>query len=269
MTSSENIGELAGARAKAQAKFPAIGKDKTAKIKTKTGGEYSYDYADLATCFEAVRPALSENGLSVMQPVGMSGDVLVTTILAHSSGQWVSGELSMPVADKTDPRAVASAITYARRYGLLSLLGVAPSEEDDDGATAATKKSGTGYAVTAPSPALADPRGEGKAIASPIPSGPAGPEDGKLYVRAIQSKATKNAKVTRYELTLSTGEMVATINSRLAGLAEQACQDGRAVDIETKRTSFGTDLVSLKYADSQPEYTDLEPPPFDDSSIPF
>ena len=131
MQRSEQIGQLAAALALAQAKFRAIGKDKTAKIQSQKGS-FSYTYADLATVVEATRLALSEQGLSVLQPVRMAdGQIIVTSVLAHKSGEWLSEEMAWPVAS-ADNRSIGSGITYARRHAYLALVGGAATDEDDD-----------------------------------------------------------------------------------------------------------------------------------------
>jgi hypothetical protein len=122
---SEQINKLATALAKAQAKIEGATKDKT-------NPHFRSSYADLASVWDACRSALTSNGLSVSQTAGASEDgrVRVTTILMHSSGQWLCDDLVMkPVKD--DPQGVGSCITYARRYALAAIVGVAP--EDDDG----------------------------------------------------------------------------------------------------------------------------------------
>jgi len=134
------LGELAAALTKAQTAFPKIVKDKTAKVPTKSGGEYSYRYADLATLIEAVRKPLAENGLAFVQlmDVGVAGaagqqyPVLLTRLL-HTGGG--SLESRYPMLSHDRPQEMGSEITYARRYTLSALLGVA-SEDDDDGAAA-------------------------------------------------------------------------------------------------------------------------------------
>lgn len=133
MNRSEQINELAAALAKAQGQMPAIKKDKTADIPTKAGGRYSYNYADLATIMEAIRQPLADNGLALIQTVE-TGDrlVAVETMLAHTSGQWISHQIGLSVDG--DIRAIGSAITYGRRYGIV-LTGVV-TEEDDDGESA-------------------------------------------------------------------------------------------------------------------------------------
>lgn len=138
MNRSEQIDALAGALAKAQAIIKNAPKDNTAKA-----GAYSYNYATLAGTWEACRKALTDNGLSVAQPVETDGPaVRVTTILLHASGQWISETLTM-VAKDSMPQSIGSAITYGRRYGFGAMVGVA-TEEDDDGATAQQGKATNG-----------------------------------------------------------------------------------------------------------------------------
>ena len=140
MEMSTEIGEIAGALAKAQSGLGKLIASKTAKLKGSAKGsgkayEYSYTYADLADALEACRATLNAEGISVLQlPATPQGNgIEVTTMLAHSSGQWLrSDPLFMPV--KGGAQDVGSAITYARRYQLLAMVGLAP--EDDDGAAA-------------------------------------------------------------------------------------------------------------------------------------
>ena len=129
------IGQLAAALAKAQAAFPKVLKDREAKIESPRG-RYSYRYADLASLIEAVRKPLADNGLAYVQPIriGPNGHVLVTRLL-HISGASLESEYML--RDHERPQEMGSEITYARRYALSALLGVA-SEEDDDGTAAQT-----------------------------------------------------------------------------------------------------------------------------------
>jgi hypothetical protein len=149
MTSAE-IGELAKALAAAQGEFPAIPKDCTAKVKTKSGSEYSFRYADLETILAVVRPVLSRHGLALMVDVEAcevnlpaSRDKPSTTLgmaarvrLMHSSGQWIE---SRPLAVPCDPealgrqyaQAVGSAATYATRYAIEAALSVRATEDTD------------------------------------------------------------------------------------------------------------------------------------------
>ena len=128
-----NLGELAAALAKAQAAFPRVLKDRTAKIAS-TKGEYSYKYADLASLLDAVRKPLSDNGLALTQPIEITDKGMVLhTMLLHSSGTHLDSYYALATHDR--PQEMGSEITYSRRYTAGSILGIA-SEEDDDGAAA-------------------------------------------------------------------------------------------------------------------------------------
>lgn len=131
-TMSPAINELATALAKAQGAMENALKDTSNPF-------FKSKYADLASVWGAARKPLSDNGLSVIQTTNGDTDVVtVITTLFHSSGQWIRGTLRMrPV--KNDPQGVGSCITYARRYALAAMVGVAPEEDDGE---AATRRSG-------------------------------------------------------------------------------------------------------------------------------
>jgi hypothetical protein len=121
---SESIGELAAALAKAQG---AMGAAK----KGAANPYFKSSYADLADIVAAIKEPLSVNGLAYAQTTDVSDswDVSVETMLLHSSGQWISGTLTMKPT-KSDPQGIGSCITYARRYGLQAMVGI-PAEDDD------------------------------------------------------------------------------------------------------------------------------------------
>jgi len=130
MQKSDSIAALAAALAKAQSE---MGTAKKAAINP----HFRSRYADLASVWEAARTPLAKNGLAVIQTSDDSerGACIITT-LVHSSGEWISGRLTLPVS-KADAQGYGSAITYARRYGLSAILGIA-ADDDDDG-NAATR----------------------------------------------------------------------------------------------------------------------------------
>jgi hypothetical protein len=129
---SATIGKLALALSKAQGVM-------TGAAKANENPFFHSKYADLASVWDACRGPLSSNELAVIQTVVPSsgpGKIAIETLLAHSSDEWISGTVEMkPVKD--DPQGVGSAITYARRYGLQAIVGIAP--EDDDGNAASGK----------------------------------------------------------------------------------------------------------------------------------
>lgn len=126
---SPQLGQLAAALAKAQGDIRNAAKDRE-------NPHFKSSYATLASVWDACREPLSKNGLAVIQRVNVTGEgVLLTTMLVHSSNEFIRDRLLMPIAQRT-AQGVGSAITYARRYALAAIVGVAPEDEDDDGNTA-------------------------------------------------------------------------------------------------------------------------------------
>lgn len=110
-------------------------------LKDKTNPAFRSKYADLGACLEAVNDALLENGIALVQRTFEDATgVTVETVFVHESGEVMeSGKLHVPAA-KQDPQGYGSALTYARRYSLMTACGIAP--EDDDGNAAAEKTRG-------------------------------------------------------------------------------------------------------------------------------
>lgn len=107
-------------------------------LKTNTNPHFKSRYVGLDGCIEAVIDALNSNGIALLQPTHEDATgVTVETLFVHESGEVLSGgKLHVPAA-KQDPQGYGSALTYARRYSLMSACGIAP--EDDDG-NAASKR---------------------------------------------------------------------------------------------------------------------------------
>lgn len=130
---SADIGALAGALAKAQGAMPSAVATKALTV----GGGARRNYAGLDDVWDACRKPLADNGLSVAQQLGGNSDrVSITTLLMHESGQWLQSSLSMAVASNksmNDIQSMGSAISYARRYALAAIVGVAVGADDDDG----------------------------------------------------------------------------------------------------------------------------------------
>lgn len=94
---------------------------------------FKSEYAPLDEVLRVVRPLLAKNGLSVLQFPSADGEhVSITTIIMHSSGEWLEADQLKMRPVKNDPQAIGSAITYARRYSLCAVLGIV-GESDDDG----------------------------------------------------------------------------------------------------------------------------------------
>jgi len=132
MKKSNTIAALAGALTKAQGQFPGI--ERTAKVDftTKSGAKIKYSYAPLSDIIKACKKPLSDNELSLMQHIwtrGKDGKIVIETVLCHSSGEWVSS--SFTIGNAGDPQAMGSLMTYGRRYGMSSILGISADEDDD------------------------------------------------------------------------------------------------------------------------------------------
>jgi len=124
MQTSESIGALAAALAKAQAEMKGA-------VKDSTNPHFRSKYADLSSIREAAVGPLAKHGIAVVQGVEAEGPVVrVSTTLVHESGEWMRSTLTMTSLQDT-PQGIGSTITYGRKYGLASMTSVAP--EDDDG----------------------------------------------------------------------------------------------------------------------------------------
>lgn len=126
---------LAKALAKAQAVMESAKKTSTNPFLSKENSKAGR-YADLASVWDACREPLTSNGLAVVQLVTSADKTSVTveTRLLHEGGESISSTLTMPV-EKATAQGVGSAITYARRYSLSALVGVAPDDDDGNAAS--------------------------------------------------------------------------------------------------------------------------------------
>lgn len=141
--SSEHIGAIAAALARAQAELTNPEKTLIATIRSPFPREEdrTFRYASLASGLDIVRKALSQQEIATIQTTRVepsTGQILLTTLLAHSGGQWISSDL--PVCSSKDaeaPHRMGAALTYARRYALFALVGIA-GEDDLDAPDVAT-----------------------------------------------------------------------------------------------------------------------------------
>lgn len=127
---------LAAALVQVQTKLPQIEKHQTATVKMEKGGTYSYDYADLADVSEQILPLLADAGLAwvCMPTLNHDGKFVLSYELLHTSGERKAGEYPLP--NSGTPQAMGAAISYARRYCLCAVTGVAPKGDDNDAAEA-------------------------------------------------------------------------------------------------------------------------------------
>ena len=146
--SSASIGTLAAAMAKAQVQLINPEKSMVATIRPdgSSKGEQIFRYAPLSSGLDIVRKILGQHEIATVQTTAVdqtAGIVNLTTVLAHSSGEWIASE--WPVCEITDmatPQRMGAALTYARRYALFTLVGIA-GEDDLDAPDLARQTSGT------------------------------------------------------------------------------------------------------------------------------
>lgn len=169
MTQSEQINELAAALAKAQGAMSNASKNRV-------NPHFKSQYADLAAVLDAIRAPLAANGLSFTQTMGFNehGHFLLRTMLLHSSGQFITTEYPLPSTGT--PQQMGASQTYARRYSLAAIVGVA--QDDDDGNTAIEHKP------------------EHKPEAKPTPR--ISPQDLKDVQVMIEETGTDTAKLCRH-----------------------------------------------------------------------
>ena len=148
MSQSESIGNLATALSAAQGKI-------TGALKDSENPFFKSKYADLASVWDACRTALSENGLAVIQTT--TAEDTLRTILVHKSGEWIEGYLKIKAKDES-PQAQGSGLTYARRYALAAIVGIAQVDDDANAAQGHTRispKDGIDTASVDPAKAVA------------------------------------------------------------------------------------------------------------------
>ena len=135
--SSESIASLAVALAKAQVELTNPEKSLTATIRSDgpKGADQTFRYASLASGLDIVRKTLGQHEIATMQTTAIdqaAGTVNLTTVLAHASGEWIASDWPVcAVSDTATPHRMGAALTYARRYALFTLVGIAGEDDLD------------------------------------------------------------------------------------------------------------------------------------------
>src|SRR5262245_53238519 len=205
--SSETVAALASALAKAQAQLINPEKSLTATIRAGRpgGGERSFRYAPLSSGLDIVRKTLGQHEIATVQTTALdqtAGLVNLTTMLAHASGEWIASDWPVcAIADLAYPQRMGAALTYARRYALFTLVGIA-GEDDLD---APDLQDGAPSSPPSPSPSSDSPRRAAGRIVNG--SGAPGP---KASARAIlvpdQSAALRAKMLAEVEALHSAGD---------------------------------------------------------------
>ena len=171
--SSETIGTIAGALAKAQAELSNPEKSLTATIRSPfpREGDRTFRYASLSSGLDIVRKALGKHEIATVQTTAIdeAGLIRLTTVLAHSSGEWVSSDWPVcPASETAAPHRMGAALTYARRYALFTLVGIAGEDDLDAPDLGAAPKAGADHQP--PVPVEQKPNGHAFIAGLPAPA---------------------------------------------------------------------------------------------------
>jgi hypothetical protein len=209
--SSDSIACLAAALAKAQAELTNPEKSLVATIRPNGPGEAerSFRYAPLSSGLDIVRKTLGQHEIATMQTTAIdksAGIVNLTTVLAHSSGEWIASDWPVcAISETATPHRMGAALTYARRYALFTLVGIA-GEDDID------------------APDLKAPIPPGSAAAKPAPNSQGRPNGGQSPSRGGPKVVSNLAKP------ILSAEASATLRDQLVGeVKEIASSDDAAV----------------------------------------
>lgn len=216
MTRSDSIAKIAPALVAAQAAFPPIMKDgKNPAFKSK--------YATLDGIMAAVRPALAANGLAVVQGAihpetdgGKLVGLAVESVLVHTSGEWMSTMVPVPVT-KSDAHGLGSALSYGRRYGISALLALTTDEDDDGNAAASTNSKGRPVSLD-----VVVVRRQNTPAAPPPPAGQ------RLHERVPETPAAPMSLAKAEAMTMKGQRLGDMDEERLDKLAAWASEKGNA-----------------------------------------
>jgi hypothetical protein len=221
MKTSESVSNIFKSIIQAQSEF-------TPAVKDATNPHFRSKYANFDSIVDTIRPVLAKNGLAFMQPtVDIDGKLFIKTRIIHGSGEWI--ESSYPVNPvKNDPQGYGSALTYARRYSLSSILGIT-SDEDDDGNKSSHPPDGN--KVYKPQQ---KPPGEQKTITPPKEIGPVKEVPPNLALSVYVMKSGKYCgrtleSLTQHDLKLFIAYCAAHVVESGKDLPAKAQEDEKAI----------------------------------------
>lgn len=227
---------------------PAVLKKNDRVDFTTAKGRTAYNYANLGSIVQEITAILGKHSLSASWNTSQEGNfVTVTCHITHSAGHRESVTLTGPIdesGNKNRIQAVGSTVTYLQRYTLLSALGLATGEDDDEGGGEPTK----GNELKQPEKKKADPPAESKtddAIRSVT-----------VKIKDVQSKTGKKSDgtgYTIYSILGSNDEKYGTFSDTLADIARSAMPMEENVDIAFTVGKYGNKIVDLQIASSQRE----------------
>ncbi|HKF08204.1 MAG TPA: ERF family protein [Xanthobacteraceae bacterium] len=227
--SSDSVAALASALAKAQAELVNPEKSLTATIRSgRPGeGERSFRYAPLSSGLDIVRKTLGQRDIATVQTTAIdkeTGVVNLTTMLAHASGQWIASDWPVcAVAETVNPQRMGAALTYARRYALFTLVGIA-GEDDLDAPDLCTEPPTTAASTGTESGELRSPlrsegngrtRAAGRAASTPVLSSDESAALRDRLVSEIASLQSRESATNWAQVALVTKNQLAASDAKL------------------------------------------------------
>jgi hypothetical protein len=250
--SSETIGAIAGALAKAQIELQNPEKSLIATIRSPFPREddRSFRYASLSSGLDLVRKSLGRHEIATVQTTSIddaAGLIRLTTTLAHSSGEWVSSDWPVcPVSETAAPHRMGAALTYARRYALFTLVGIAGEDDLDAPDVGGGLDGGVpvdiGWPAAGEHPILnatAPPQGAGPALTGTLAAG--GPRKTVRPPRVILDP--QDSRALRKQLVMEVGEIM-DVKALTAWAGKILLQKNKLVttDAEVVETAFAAKL---------------------------
>jgi ERF superfamily len=249
--SSKSIGTIAAALAKAQAELSNPEKSLTATIRSPfpRESERTFRYASLSSGLDIVRKTLGKHEIATVQTTAIdeAGLIRLTTVLAHSSGEWVSSDWPVcPVCETAAPHRMGAALTYARRYALFTLVGIAGEDDLDAPDLGAAPKTGTDQPP--------GPNGPSKPKEHAFADSPAAPADArrktfparppKLVLGPDQSAVLRVRLVVEIDALQSADEAASWAHRSLPAKNTLTAADAELVEasFRLKLAGFGHDL---------------------------
>lgn len=239
------IDKLAAALAKAQGEIKPPAKTKTVDFQPERGSRVKYKYADLADVMEAIKGPLSKNGLSIMHRIhreSRSSYMLETTLL-HESGQSISSWYPLPDPITSKPQTFGGLLTYARRYSVSALVGIASDDDQDAVVDLTDEKKPREKKATEP---------EALAASKPKNSAPAS----KTQIEQINMLSQDRG--------IAPGELQAFMRHCYPGVNSKNMQRWQAEEIvallEDKDTTAGTIMARVARAQKDAEVAQPYPP---------
>ena len=257
--SSESIGAIAAALAKAQVELTNPEKSLTANLPSSARGENggSFRYAPLSSGLDIVRKCLGQHEIAVVQTTAIdqeAGLVRLTTMLAHASGEWLCSDWPVcAIAETTSPHRMGAALTYARRYALFAIVGITGDDDLDAPDLLAPSAAKSRGAFTSGS----DPKGNGQAGSGFTAPGrrPPAPRPAAAALTPDQSAQLRTRFLAELGALGTADELTAWVHRILPLKSAMTSEDANSIEeaFRSKMSAIEPELTSDERSFGQPD----------------